>query len=258
MATSSFGRYVVLSCLAYLAQLSDAASVEVRGGGSLMRAEERREHGWPVWDNYFKSLDNLTFVQIGANSEDRMYNYAFMHNWAGFAIDSTENAYQRLQDRYAKMHRVKPLHRTLSEDAHSKVEKMTLASLWENGKKNQSWSNVDILMIDGGETQLLLKGDFPEPKPHFIVFKYHRLGRTTYRHLGTNLEENGYEYVGRDGQDELHELIALKALVKAAENATEVVTKVDETVASPQPFKAEQATDSLVPVSDAALAASKQ
>jgi len=194
---------------------------------------EQRVGAWPKWESYFESLNNLTFVHIGAKNTagkvDDISAYATKNHWQGYAIQPDADRFKELQSTYAKMGSVTPLQVLVSDKdsatdlatgnataagaavaQKAQIPSYTLPSLWGKHVVGKL-AKVDILAIDVQGAELkLLKAQIVDPKPRFILFKYNRLGRPDYRKIGTSLEENGYKYVGRDGEDELHELIVRK------------------------------------------------
>jgi FkbM family methyltransferase len=241
--------YSVLAFFAYMAHTCNANSVQIAGGGTMIRAEIEKHSGvFPKWEKYFKSLENLTFVKIGSKkglNNDPIYTYAKKHSWKGLAIEPNPVSFKALQANYLHMNKtVTPLQMAVSdkdsvdvivpkktllaptiysedsvlpvgadakEEAKDAVKSVTLQSLWKQnviGKFNK----VDILAIDvsdadSKELKLMTNLELADPKPQFILFPYSHLNRRDYRAMGTNLEENGYKYVGRDGEDQLHQLI---------------------------------------------------
>lgn len=229
--------YAVLAFFAYMAHTCNANSVQIAGAGSMIRAEiEKRTASFPQWEKYFTSLDNLIFVKIGAKKgfrNDAVYKYATKHNWKGLAIAPNPKSFEALQEAYLgpigalQMSPVTPLQLKVSDqnltpervlpignasknEVQTDVKTMTLQSFWKQNVKDH-FDNIDILVIDDNDAAnalKLLKGEaLGEPKPRFILFPYSHLSRHEYRATGTILEENGYKYIGRDAEDELHQLI---------------------------------------------------
>lgn len=241
MAPTRYAALVLLGCLAHSC---DANSViQIEGKGNMIRTEhtlkshsalETSVSGFPKWEKYFKNLTKLTFVQIGANngnSGDQIHSYATKNHWQGYAIQPNADKFEDLKVKYQMATGVVPLQLVVSDKddvvvedkassnagdivqtgsiaSTSQASSVTLPTLWEKHVTGK-FPAVDILAIDAqGSEAKLLSSKISDPKPRFILFKYNLLGRHEYRTTGTNLEENGYKYIGRDGEDELHELIA--------------------------------------------------
>lgn len=238
-----------MAVFGYVAQVCNAHSVQISQSGNMMRTEAREEAvearllGWPRWEQYFPTLENLTFVQIGANNGlnkgsvqgDPIWDYATKHHWKGYAVEPNPNSFKELRANYKQHPSVTPLEFAVSDkdglvdlfvgsgsaaanEANTilpgsnfvntvQVKSMTLPSLWKTHVVGKL-PKVDILVVDvEGAEPKLLKGTLTNPKPRFILFEYYHLARQDYKAIGTNLEEHGYKYVGRDGGDELHELV---------------------------------------------------
>lgn len=189
-------------------------------------------------------LQNKTFVQIGANNGlskgvkhgDPIYDYATKFNWSGIAIEPNPDTYLELAKNY-KPYPVKALKLAVSDKdgtetlKHNggKPEKETydtimltsaeqavfaktvdvaavsIQSLWQQYVA-KNFNHVDILAVDvEGAEPKVLQGVFQEPKPQFVLFDYNYLNTKAYQAIVTNLEDQGYEYVSRDGGDELHQ-----------------------------------------------------
>lgn len=249
--------YAVLALLGDMVHFSNANSVHIAGAANLMRVEspkrssvqahsalqtESHDEAWPQWEQYFSSLENLTFVQISANrglhKADPIYGYAMIHHWQGYTIEPHDASFKDVRATYARISGVTPLQLAVSDtdgltellmaEGHKassnnsdqavdsatkrgelvfdKVPSMTITSLWQKHVATQ-FPKVDIMTVDAGGAEPKLLKHLAEPLPQFILFKYHLLDRRDYRHLGTSLEEQGYKYIGRNGEDELHQLI---------------------------------------------------
>jgi len=196
------------------------------------------------WEQYFSNLDNVTFVQIRSGKRkpkweqsgraDPILNYATQHRWTGYTVHANADNLDEVKKHYANVDSVKALHMVVTDhdealptpantevqnlvasqggDAAAKakteqVSTLSFSTFWTQHVK-PSLPHVDILDVDVQGNELkLLKAALKDPMPRFVVFKYINLGRHDYRATGTTLEEQGYRYVGRDGEDELHELI---------------------------------------------------
>jgi len=189
-------------------------------------------------------LQNKTFVQIGASNGlslgvkhgDPIYDYATKFNWAGIAIEPNPDTYLELAKNY-KTYPVQALKLAVSDkDGTEKlkhnggkpqkevydtimltsaemstfsktvdVEALSIQSLWQQYVA-KNFQHVDILAVDvEGAEPKVLQGVFQEPKPQFVLFDYNYLNTKDYQAIVTNLEDQGYEYVSRDGGDELHQ-----------------------------------------------------
>jgi len=120
--------YAVFALLGYVAHICDASQVQIGGGGNLMRTQvtnvlDRQTARWPKWEDYFKSLDGLTFVEIGASNGKvdsspqlgLMREYATQHKWKGLTIDPNPASFKHLQDSFAKVDGVTTLQLAVSD-----------------------------------------------------------------------------------------------------------------------------------------------
>mmetsp|Transcript_2317 Transcript_2317/g.3958 ORF Transcript_2317/g.3958 Transcript_2317/m.3958 type:complete len:261 (-) Transcript_2317:84-866(-) len=211
------------------------------GGGSAMQVQPNS--GWPFWGDMFTSLDDIYFVEIGANNGlnegsvqgDPIYDYATKYQWQGYVIEPNPNSFKELQENYVHLSGVTPLNFAVSDqdemvtlhfgpgDASAneaatilentdfanstQVPALSLQSLWEKHVANKV-PRVDILVVDvEGAEPKVLKGSLATPKPRFILFEYYHLSEADHIAICTNLEEQGYRKKGMSAADELHELV---------------------------------------------------